>query len=67
MHTKSAMHSANMLVMHGCVLDKMNQNLTPQQKILLNWHFWLGHLGFAVVQWLGRSGILGTRKTTKTK
>jgi hypothetical protein len=56
---KSALHSANMLAMQGCVTDEMNQNLTPQQKILLKWHFRLGHLGFAAVQWLGRSGMLG--------
>jgi hypothetical protein len=56
---KSALKSANILAMQGCVTEEINQNLTPQQKILLKWHFRLGHVGFATVQWLGRNGLLG--------
>jgi Reverse transcriptase (RNA-dependent DNA polymerase)/GAG-pre-integrase domain len=41
------------------VTEEANQNLTHQQKILLKWHFRLGHIGFATVQWLGRNGLLG--------
>jgi hypothetical protein len=55
---KHAVTSANMLSLQGCVTEEINQNLTPQQKILLKWHFRLGHLGFATVQWLGHSGVL---------
>jgi len=29
------------------------------QKILLCWHFKLGHLGFVAVQWLGQQGFFG--------
>lgn len=56
---KCALSSATALAMNGCVTDETNQNLSPQQKILLKWHFRLGHLGFATLQWLGRSGMLG--------
>jgi hypothetical protein len=56
---KSALNSATALAMSGCVTEELNQNLSPQQKILLKWHFRLGHLGFATVQWLGRNGMLG--------
>jgi GAG-pre-integrase domain len=56
---KNALSSANALSLQGCVTEETNQNLSPQQKILLKWHFRLGHLGFATVQWLGRNGMLG--------
>ena len=56
---KSAVSSATALAMNGCVTEEANQNLSPQQKILLKWHFRLGHIGFATVQWLGRNGMLG--------
>ena len=55
----NALTSANALAIVGCVTDETNQNLTVQQKILLKWHFRLGHLGFNTVQWLGRQGVLG--------
>jgi hypothetical protein len=29
-----------------CVTDEQNQNLTNLQKIVLQWHFKLGHIGF---------------------
>ena len=37
----------------------MNQNLTYLQKVLLQQHFRLGHVGFQQLQWIGRQGILG--------
>jgi hypothetical protein len=42
-----------------CVTDERNQNLTTLQKLLLQWHFKLGHLGFGAVQWIGRQGWPG--------
>ena len=33
-----------------CVSDEVNQNLTPKQKLLLRWHFKLGHMSFAKLQ-----------------
>jgi hypothetical protein len=56
---KFALQSATALALNGCVTEESNQNLSPQQKILLKWHFRLGHLGFATTQWLGRNGMLG--------
>ena len=35
-----------------CVTNEANQNLTPSQKELLQWHFRLGNIGFQHVQWL---------------
>jgi hypothetical protein len=42
-----------------CVTDEKNQNLTTLQKVLLQWHFKLGHVGFQTLQWIGRQGWLG--------
>jgi Reverse transcriptase (RNA-dependent DNA polymerase) len=41
-----------------CVTDSTNQNITESQKELLRWHFRLGHIGFASVQILLRTGVL---------
>ena len=35
-----------------CVTNEANQNTTPSQKELFQWHFRLGHIGFQYVQWL---------------
>jgi hypothetical protein len=56
---KCALQSSNAIAAIGCVTEETNQNLTPQQKILLKWHFRLAHIGFATVQWLGQNGMLG--------
>ena len=56
---KNAVASASELALKGNVDDETNQNLTNAQKTLLRWHFRLGHIGFAAVQWLGRQGFLG--------
>ena len=56
---KDAVQTAGALALSGCVADETNQNLTSAQKLLLRWHFKLGHLGFSAVQWLGRKGWLG--------
>ena len=48
-----------------CVTNKDNQNLTPSQKYLLQWHFRLRHIGFHHVQWLiyrGRLKVQGNSK-----
>jgi hypothetical protein len=56
---RCAYSTAKALTLKGCVTDEVNQNLTFKQKLLLRFHFRLGHLGFQAVQWLGRQGILG--------
>jgi hypothetical protein len=56
---KDAVSTAGALALNGCVTSETNQNLTAAQKLLLRWHFRLGHIGFATVQWLGRKGYLG--------
>jgi hypothetical protein len=43
----------------ACVSDETNQNLSNLQKLLLKWHWKLGHLGFQHLQWIGRQGWLG--------
>ena len=48
-----------------CVTNKANQNLTPSQKELLQWHFRLGHIGFQHVQWLIRTGRLKVQGNPK--
>ena len=35
-----------------CVTNEANQNLTPSQKDLLQWHFRLGHIGLQHMKWL---------------
>jgi hypothetical protein len=37
---------------------KMQENLSRQQRLLLNWHYRLSHLHFAKIQDLARCGIL---------
>ena len=37
-----------------CVSDEVNRNLTPKQKLLLQWHFKLGHMSFTKLQALAR-------------
>ena len=41
-----------------CVTNKANQNLTPSQKYMIQWHFILVHIGFQHVKWLIRTGFL---------
>ena len=43
----------------NCVTSEVNQNLTYLQKVLLQWHFKLGHVGFQNLQWIGRQGWIG--------
>ncbi len=57
----SATQTAEALALRGCVTEEVNQNLTPGQKLLLRFHYKLGHLAFAAVQWLGRQGWLGPK------
>ena len=54
----NALQTAKSLAM-TCVTDEKNQNLTHLQKVLLQWHFKLGHVGFQTLQWIGRQGWLG--------
>ena len=52
--------------LHLCVTDTANQNLSEAQKELLRWHFRLGHLHFASIQLLLRSGALATSEGAKS-
>ena len=56
---KSTNMTALILFIVGCVTDEKNQNLSYLQKILLQWHFKLGHCGFTTIKWLGQSGLFG--------
>ena len=55
---KDAVATSQTLAM-SCVSDELNQNLTHLQKLLLQWHFRLGHIGFQWLQWVARQGFLG--------
>lgn len=50
---------------HLCVTDEANQNLSEAQKELLRWHFRLGHVNFASIQLLLRSGALASSEGVK--
>ena len=54
-----ALNTASALALRGGVSEETNQNLTKAQRLLLRYHFKLGHLAFAAVQWIGRQGWLG--------
>ena len=56
---RNALSTANALTLKGCVSEETNQNLTFRQRLLLRFHFRLGHLSFGHTQWLGRQGWLG--------
>jgi hypothetical protein len=47
------------------VVGLENNNLSEAHKELLRWHFRLGHLGFAKIQFLMRSGVLATTQTMR--
>ena len=57
---KDAMKTAESLAM-TCITDEHNQNLTNLQKLLLQWHWRLGHLGFQQLQWIASQGWLGQK------
>jgi len=42
---------------NASILGDENDNLSYKQKLLLRWHYRIGHLGFQHLQWLGRAGI----------
>jgi len=48
-----------MKLLYACVTEEVNQNLTPAQKLLLRWHFRLGHASSVVVKWMANRGLLG--------
>ena len=56
-----AISTATTLGLSGCVTEEVNQNLTAKAKLLLRFHYKLGHISFKVVQWLGRQGWLGPK------
>jgi hypothetical protein len=56
---RNPVKSAEAMAAQFSVTDAMNQNLGHGQKDLLKWHTRLGHLGFAWIKWLARSGFLG--------
>lgn len=43
------------------VTSAANQNLNGAQKILLQWHFKLGHIGFNHLKWLVRTGQIPSK------
>ena len=47
------------------VTNEDNQNITPSQKELLQWHFRLGHIWFQHVEWLIRTGRLKVQGNSK--
>ncbi len=49
---KDTLKTAKSLVM-VCLTNEANQNLSHAQKMLLKWHFKLGHIGFQHLQWIG--------------
>ncbi len=58
----NAFHNATKVaesLMTSCVTEEVNQNLTTLQKLMLQWHFKLGHVGFQRLQWIARQGWLG--------
>ncbi len=58
---RDAFNMAHALALSNCLTNECNQNLTATQKLLLWWHFRLGHAGFRLVQWLGKQGYFGTK------
>ena len=44
------------------IMDGGNQNLTPSQKLLLQWHYRFGHKGFRLIQHLFRHLPFGSEK-----
>jgi hypothetical protein len=52
--------TAASLAIMGCVTAEGNQNLTYLQKVLLQWHIRLGHVGFGAIKWAARNGWLGS-------
>jgi len=57
----NALTTTRALALNACLTDKRNQNLTAAQKLLLHWHFKIGHAGFALIKWLGTKGYFGTK------
>jgi hypothetical protein len=47
------------------VVSNENINLTESEKVLLCWHFCLGHLSFHKVQFLMCSGVLASSKASR--
>lgn len=41
---------------------KQNSNISKHQKLLLQWHYKLGHIGFKHLRWLISSGVLPVRQ-----
>ena len=56
---RDAKKTAREFAMNGCVTDAGNQNLTAKQKLLLRYHYRLGHMAMNLVRWMGRQGWLG--------
>ena len=41
--------------------SEKNQNLTAIQKMMLDWHHKLNHLGYSHIRWLAKRGLLGNK------
>jgi len=57
----NALTTARALALNACLTDEKNQNLTAAQKLLLCWHFKIGHDGFALIKWLSTKGYFGMK------
>ena len=44
------------------IMNRGNQNLTPSQRLLLQWHYRFGHKGFHLIQRLFRHVPFGSEK-----
>jgi GAG-pre-integrase domain/Zinc knuckle len=64
--TNASLSSYSQPTTFVCLIDESNQNLSNSQKELLRWHFRLGHLNFASVQSVLRSGVVGYNPITKS-
>ena len=49
---------------HMCVSQEQNNNMTYGQKIMLRWHWRLGHRMMSYVKWLARIKLLGKDSIT---
>ena len=57
-----AAHALNATI---SVVHDSNLNLTPSQKFFLQWHWRLGHPGFAKLTYLFRSGVLSNSESSR--
>ena len=59
---QEAAHALNATI---SVVHDSNMNLTQYQKFFLQWHWRLGHQGFAKLTYLFRSGVLSNSESSR--